>query len=392
MSNKLQGVLAVALLAAANCQLAAQPTLRDVPKPATEFPDPFSSISAAAEIRAGVLLIFDAAEGELAVVDLARGTRSPLGRQGSGPGEYRTPAGIFVIRGDSIWVLDATQMRIVVFGPDLKPGTTFPFMTFDTESGTALTSPIFADRSGNIYASALPIEMARGGANTAMKFPDSVSIVRLDPRSKSTKSSIARVRFPTSGQPRMEQSGNTLKYTFAYPGLVASDPWAVFPDGRIAIVRGASYSVEFIAPGGSRSPAVQVPYEPFPVTEADKKAEMEDARRRLAEQTKQVQRMLPPNVSMTFEMLPPASWPDRYPAVAPMGAMAAPDGRLWVKRAVPVRLAREIWDVIGSDGRLLARWRLPAKTTIVALGRDAIYTARTDTDDLRYLQRIALPK
>ncbi|HWP03050.1 MAG TPA: hypothetical protein VNL96_06315, partial [Gemmatimonadaceae bacterium] len=88
----------------------------------------------------------------------------------------------------------------------------------------------------------------------------------------------------------------------------------------------------------------------------------------------------------------PASWPDKYPPVAPMGAMAAPDGRLWVKRSVPVRIGREMWDVIGPDGRLVARWRLQPKTSLVALGRDAIYAVRTDEDDLRYIQRIVLPR
>lgn len=392
MRYEMQTLLGAAILVAASGFAGAQPPLRDLPKPAVELSDPFSSVSAAAELRPGVLVVFDAADGELSVVDVVRGRRSPLGRQGSGPGEYRTPAGIFTIHGDTLWVLDATQMRIVVFGPDLKPGSTFPFMMFDTQTGTALTSPIFADSSGKIYASAMPIEVARGGANTAMKFPDSVSVVRVDPRNPSAKATLARVRFPTSGQPRMEQSGTSLKYTFAYPGLVAADPWAVFPDGRLAIVRGANYTVEFIAADGTRSPAVQVPYEPFSVTEADRKAEMEEARKRLAEQSKQVQRMLPPNVSMTFDMIPPTSWPDKYPPVAPMGAMAAPDGRLWVKRSVPVRIGREMWDVIGRDGRLLARWRLPPKTSLVALGRDAIYAVRTDEDDLRYLQRIVLPR
>ena len=44
--------------------------------------------------------------------------------------------------------------------------------------------------------------------------------------------------------------------------------------------------------------------------------------------------------------------------------------------------------MIDQAGKLVARWKLPAKTTIVAIGQGVVYTVRTDEDDLRYLQRV----
>ena len=59
---------------------------------------------------------------------------------------------------------------------------------------------------------------------------------------------------------------------------------------------------------------------------------------------------------------------------------------------VTARLGREQWDVISPAGKLVARWRLPVKTTLMALGSGVLYTVRTDEDDLRYAQQVVLPK
>lgn len=390
MTGMVRGLVAAALMAA---PLAAQQvTVKDLPKPVRELEDPFSMVSGAFELKPGQLLLFDNTDLELSLANFGDGSRRVIGRQGSGPGEYRTPAGIFRFAGDTIWLLDAAQQRLISFNPDFTPGTTVPWQVFDAATSTAFSAPFFGDRKGNLYSSAMPIQMGRGGGQMQMKFPDSVGVVRMNARDNKDKTELAKVRFPTSGSPEMKQTGQTaFKYTMAYPGLVASDPWTVFPDGRVAIVRGANYTVQFISPAGQASAPVRVAYEPIRVTEADKKAEMDEAQRMLKEQSKAVEKMMPAGVQFEFELLPPESWPDAYPAVSPLGALAAPDGKLWVKRATPQRVGREQWDVIDAAGKLVARWRLPAKTTLIAIGQGSVYTVRTDEDDLRWLQRVQLP-
>lgn len=385
--------LALAMSLAGQATPAQQLALRDLPKPSHEIEDPFSFVSGAVELKDGRLIVIDGLETQLFVVDFAKGTRTALGRQGSGPGEYRIPAGVFRIRGDTIWTLDAGQMRIAAFNPDLTPGAAFPFLMFDQQSSSALSAPFFNDGRGRLYAASMVIQGARTGAGAgSIQFPESVGVVRMDARDKTARSEIARIRYPVSGKPEMQVSGTSIKYTMAFPGLVASDAWAVFPDGRVAIVRGASYSVEFIAADGKRSAPSKVAYERFKVTDEDKKAEMEEAKRAAAEQQKAVRKVMPPNMTLSFELTPPAQWPNEYPAVSGVAGIPALDGGLWVKRAVPVRRGREQWDVIDRAGKLVARWQLPRKVTVVALGEGFVYTARTDEDDLRYLQRVPLPK
>jgi len=374
--------------------VAQQVAVRELPKPVREIADPFSLVSGAIEIRGGQLLAIDGADQQLFVIDFAKGSRTALGRQGSGPGEYRAPAGLFRLPGDTIWVLDAAQMRIAAFSPDLKPGTAFPFLLFDQQSSMALSGPYFADSRGRVYGSAMPIKAAQSGSGAKLQIPDTVGVVRVDARDKDkgSRTEITRVRIRSTGTPEMQRSGNTLKYTMAFPGLVPSDVWTVFPDGRVAIVRGGPYTVEFIAADGKKSTPVSVPYERFKVTDDDKKAELVEAKREMGDQQKAVQKMMPANFSMTFELTAPDKWPNEYPAVGGFAIIPAADGKLWVKRAIPVRRGREQWDVIDRSGKLVARWQLPPKVTVVAAGDGVVYTVRTDEDDLRYVQKVALPK
>ena len=367
---------------------------RDLPRATKEIDDPLTLITMALEFRAGQLLAVDGGENTLVLADFGTGARRAVGRSGSGPGEYRGIAALMKLRGDTIWVYDVAQ-RIVVFNPDLNPGTTFPFVSFDAASQTAVTAPIVADAKGTIYASGMRIDAGRGGGRAAigaMKFPDTVAVLRFDLRANSKKDTLGIVKYPT-GNSKMEVLSQTqFKYTFGVPGLTPSDAWAVFPDGRVAFVYGDGYRVQFVAPNGTKGPMTPVPYDRIPMSEADRKAEVDNVNKQMAAQEPAIRRQMPPTIQMAFEVVPPASWPTHYPPISPLQAIAAPNGDLWVKRATPAQVDREMWDVIDRNGRLVGRWRLPAKTTVVAVGvNNALYTVRTDEDDLRYLQQVSLP-
>jgi hypothetical protein len=112
----------------------------------------------------------------------------------------------------------------------------------------------------------------------------------------------------------------------------------------------------------------------------------------LVEQNKMMQRMMPNGAKMEIEVVPPATWPAQYPPLSPLQALAAPDGRLWVRRAVPERDGRQQWEVIDATGTLVARWRLAAREELVAVGTGVVYTTRRDEDDLRYVRRVDLPR
>ena len=392
LRTALTGAVLAFAVAVPTSARAQQVPLRDLPKPSREIDDPFSMVTAAIEFKPGQLAVVDGLEPELALVNFADGSRTKIGRDGSGPGEFRIPGGLVRMPGDTLWVIDPLQMRIVAFGPDLKPGTTFPFQILDSKSMSTLSQPFRADARGNVYASAITMRMGQGGGAMNVEIPDSASIVRLNARDATARTELGKYRVATSGKPQVQQNGGAIKMSMAFPGLVASDAWTVFPDGRLALVHGSTYMVEFITADGRHSAPVRIAYDKFPVTSADKDAEMAEVKRQVAEQSKAMQKMMPPNVTMTIDITPPTQWPDAYPPISALGAIPAPDGRLWVKRSVPTRLGREQWDVIDPSGKLVARWRMPAKVQPAAVGQGVVYTVRTDEDDLRYVQRVELPK
>jgi hypothetical protein len=114
--------IAFALFFAVSASLQAQQvTVRDLPRPAKEIEDPFSMIAGAMELKSGQVLIIDVAEMDLILVDFAKGTRTIVGRKGSGPGEYRAPGAMMIVPGDSVWVFDGGQMRFATWGPRPSP-------------------------------------------------------------------------------------------------------------------------------------------------------------------------------------------------------------------------------------------------------------------------------
>jgi hypothetical protein len=386
-------IVALTALVLGGAPLSAQGVpIRDLPKPSREIGDPFSLILAAREYRPGQLLVSDGVEAEVALVDFARGTRAPIGRKGAGPGEYTVAAAFFRIAGDTLWILDGAgaAARIVSFTPDLKPGTTFTVQLFDQQDTTVVQGAMFGDTRGRIYSTAMKFRMSTTGA----VIPDSMDLVWFDPRrgARTTRTVLARVRTPSTGKQDIQNDGGRIKVSTPFPGLVPADAWAAFPDGRVAIVRGANYRVEFILPNGTLPAPTTIAYERYRVTEDDKKAELDAIRKQTAQQMAMMRKMMPPNMTLDVTVAPPPSWPAEYPPLALLGVQPAPNGDLWVKRSVPARLQQERWDVIDRSGKLVARWRLPAGITLIAIGTGSVYTVRIDEDDLRYVQRVDLPR
>jgi hypothetical protein len=259
---------------------------------------------------------------------------------------------------------------------------------FDPADTTIMQGAIFGDAHGRLYSTAMKFVMGAAGAI----IPDSMDLVWFDPRraTRATRTVLARVRTPSTGKQDIQNQGGHLKVSTPFPGLVPADAWAAFPDGRVAIVRGATYRVEFILPGGARPAATTIAYERYRVTEEDRKAELDAIRKQTAQQMALVRKMMPPTVTLDVTVAPPPSWPAEYPPLALLGAQPAPNGDLWVKRSVPARLQRERWDVIDRSGRLVARWRLPVGVSLIAVGSGRVYTVRSDEDDLRYVQQVDL--
>jgi len=362
-----------------------QPPVREIRlgPPTATLTHEFTQLRGVRELPDGRLLVSDRLEPALYVVDLRTGRATRIGREGSGPEEYRMPSTLLPLPGDSTLLADEGNARFMIIGPDLKVHRSMP-----TQRPGLVYSPWprATDRQGRLY-----FQVPAWASGPEGIEDDSVHVARLDLRTGKLDT-LARARRPT--EPR-------VKYGLPYVGFAPQDVWQATPEGRIALVRSRDYHVEWREPDGrvTRGPAVA--YTAVPVTERDRVDYMRTFLENSGVGGRGSGSNNPTGISPTpDEMLEPA----RVKAMAAQNPFAAtkppftdvmprvgPDQTLWVERSTPAGAART-WDVFDASGRITLRVVLPAGRRLLAIGRAGLYLAAANTDGLEALERYQLPR
>ena len=188
------------------------------------FPTTFSEITAVRELSDGRLLLLDAHDQTLQLVDLASSSVRAVGRIGSGPGEYRRATELLVAGGDATLVADAGTRRLLVIAAD---GTS-PGVVLRNEPGQWL--PIASDRQGHAYGIGPIADLAKD----VSRLPDSLALMRLDLASgKVTR--LAIVAAPPS-EVHVKKNGQKIESVdVVRPPFTVGYQFAVASDGRLAI-------------------------------------------------------------------------------------------------------------------------------------------------------------
>lgn len=427
---------------AAATALAQQVPTRTLAKADVEFGEPFSQITGVRELRDGRLIVSDFREKTLQSIDLGAGRATPIGREGSGPGEFLLPMALFSLPGDSTMLFDIGNTRYLVIGPDAKPVRTFSPAGDAAEAGRAATrgdaagrgdgrggaagrgdgggragaggsavgragavifggrgavtlaAPRATDAQGRMYSVGAAFSLSPDGQIVSA---DSAPIHRYDPRTRQTDT-VAYVNLAknnASGSASGSGGRQEVQIRIGAAGPYApADDWNVLPDGRIVIARVADYHLEIVQPGGNRVSGRPVAYTPVRVGEAEKE-EWRTAQRtgtRVAVSVGDGGR----NVSTppAGQIPEPAAWPAVKP---PFGAggrggalYIAPNGEIWVMRLRAANDKIPTADVFNAQGRLVGKIVFPESTRLIALGAKGAYLVRIDADDLQYLQRHAI--
>jgi hypothetical protein len=104
-------------------------------EPSAVFAEDFGSIQTVREV-AGGMLVADPLGGALYFVDMNAGTRTVVGTEGQGPGEYLQPDAVWPLLGDSTLLVDLGNGRMITLGrPDLEFGPTSPLSAGSPRSG-----------------------------------------------------------------------------------------------------------------------------------------------------------------------------------------------------------------------------------------------------------------
>jgi hypothetical protein len=373
------------IVAATLIPVSQQIPTRTLSTPELEYPEPFSDVADVRELRNGTVIVVDSRERIIHAVDMKRATATRIGREGPGPGEYRIPLRVLALPGDSSVVYDmGNSGHPLVITPDARAGGALAaregspmlFQTSAIDAAGRVFTEVRAD--GRLRTDSAAIERydrATGRRDTLAR----VSVLLVSPLSRRT----GRGRgAPTGGgAPAAASRG-------AVPPFASHDQWAVAADGRIAVVSVEPYQVTFTDAGGRKTRGPVIDLTPIRVNDALKEVWRTERRRPIPSLAFSNGQMTAQSIVPRYEE--PAEWPEHLPAFLDRAVAFAPNGMLWVKRAVAADSPPTV-DIIDPTGRVVQRVVLPRQTRLVGFGANSLYLVRIDPDDLLYLQRYSLP-
>ena len=349
---------------------------RVLDKPQVELAEPFTNVGSVRELSDGRVLVVDNGDRALYAVDFKAGTSTQIGRPGGGPAEYRVPGLLLPVGGDTTLLVDAGNNRLLVIGPDARPGDILTDTWPPANGGRGTRLPRGIDGQGRGYFLRTAVTTAPNGDVTPL---DSAALVRAA-RGSVVDDTVAHIHLAPRRITTTRKDGQIASVDIRTPPFPAQDAWQAFADGAVAIVRVQDYRVDWILPDGRRVTGRPIGFTPVRVTDLDKKARETGAA---------AVRGVPPGGTMPNKT-PELDWPELKPPFPSSGVLAGSDGRVWVQRHAVASDTRAHYDVIDRRGAVVMKVDVPNDGRIVGFGARSIYVVRKDADDLQYLQRFAL--
>ena len=350
--------------------------------PSTAHGEPFSLIGGVRELKDGRVLVSDALEEQLYVLDPELEAVEIISRKGQGPDEYRQPDGLFAWPGDSTLMVDLGNGRMTIIGSDYGFGRTIPVI-LQEDMGLQIIIPQGVDAGGRLYY------QPRGDG----VIRDSADIVRWQPEAEGEPVPVIRIKLEDVTE-RTSGGANDMRQEVRPVPLSPEDGWAVGPDGSVAVVRAGDYHVDWVHPDGSVVSGPPVAYDPVHVKQADKEAwaeeianngmmmmvtnengQMNASMRRGGGRTPGVER---------FE------WPEVKPPFAAGSVLVDPLGYVWVERHVPAGDS-PILDVFDGAGDRVGSVAIPVRSSLRGFGDGTLYLTRRDDLGFQWLERYERP-
>jgi hypothetical protein len=286
----------------------------------------FGSITGLGVGPAGEIVVMDRQVPALRIYGPDGAHRRTLGREGSGPGEFRSPDGGVAVTGDRILVRDPGNARITVYDVD---GTHRG--NWLTHGGFSTSTKLFFDSEGSIYSTALKSEAALSEWKMVL--------VKYDTTGAQVDSLDApSVELPVNYvEGRNEGSWSRNPVPFAPQHAWTFSPMGYFVDGA-----STRYGIKLHRPN---QPHLLIQREPAPVAVASGEADQQRQR-----------------VERNMRSFPDWKWngppiPDVKP---PFGDIrVGDDGRIWVHVAAPgVEEENPFYDP-SEEGTFATRWVTP---------------------------------
>ncbi|HYD54457.1 MAG TPA: hypothetical protein VEA99_17620 [Gemmatimonadaceae bacterium] len=384
------------------------------------LPGVVAAINGVRTVRGGAVFVNDRANRRLVMLDgtlrLRRVVLDATPATGGGYGRFATR--LIALSGDSTGFLDGASRTLTVIDAE---GRVARRMTVPPEADldALLRSSPTVDARGRLVYRGRGLsqrELLQMGELGVRATPEEVPLLRLD---------LATGRVDTAAtlqiyqqQEKLVPVANGVSVQPVLHPAPTVDEWAMLSDGRIAVVRGAEYRVEFIA-ADDRIEGGEPVREPRPALDVTAKsallASSRATRRAMMAAGYPLGREVAPLPGAVFlsapgtcvvtrasdgkevapifgcgdaaadEWVRPDEVADRLPAFLPGAVRADADGRAWVQR-ITLDAADNglLHDVIGSSGQRIDRVRLPVGTVIVGfLANGGVLLATRDRGVLR---------
>ncbi len=245
---------------------------------------------------------------------------------------------------------------------------------------------------------------------------DSALVYRIDLATRALDT-VAWVKVPVASGSMSERPNGGLRVVERTNPMPVVDDWALMPDGRVAVVRGADFHIDWIDMDGRvfSSPKIAHPWERLT---DDGKEQLLDSlnadRERRREALKKaggnnrsasptsiggtprsapfvivrgyllgdVGRQAPPATEVVSEFVPATELPDYRPAFSIGATRADLDGNLWVRTTTPSDKGA-IYAVINEKGQLVDRVTVPFGRVISGFGPGVVYLGVLDEKGAR---------
>jgi hypothetical protein len=293
----------------------------------------------------GRVYVLDAAAMEVRVFDDAGRHVRTFGRKGGGPGEFNQPAGMTWGPGGELWVVDPGNARYSVF----DTAGTLIRTHLRSNGSIRMPWPGMVDSSGRVYD--VRDDSRSGSGPTLLRFDRAVE--------RAEGFALGEV---TPLQFKHAIEGGKIQSTVPVP-FAPRSYWALSLDGRIWSGFADRYRLELKELNGRTVRIVEKPFEPVPVTgaEKDSAAKMLDG---FVKQGGQVDMGMAPKTKPAFTSL---QVDDR--------------GYLWLEPSLPAGEAGIAFDVFDPEGRYVGRVALPKNVTRIftpVIRGDRLYAVTLD--------------
>ena len=414
-------LLAVVVLAAP--QLAAQrlPPVRSLgPITKVSQSGALGSVSMVRPLPDGRVLVNDVSHRQLLLLDADFVKRATIADTMPANGNLYGArlCGLVPFHGDSTLFIDPASLSMVVIDARGSVARTMAVPSVDDVTlmiGGPFGTPGVDTRGRIVY---------RGYGKYGGGFPDSLQPAVLIDSAPVFRMQLATRQRETVGSvavPMQRRSvikdatGQVTGTVFHVTPLPVVDDWALMPDGRVAIVRGADYHVDWLDSDSHLTATAKIPFNWQRLDDGSKQRLLDSAKVEFDKDREKLREVLGRSagnakaimeatassaigggVTITFtrpdatsgrpgieakvpvvQLVDAKELPDYRPAFRLGAARADAEGNLWVRTTAPSD-AGPIYDVINGSGELIDRVKLPFGRVISGFGPGVVYLGVLD--------------